>query len=713
MAGPQIIYRVAAHLGTKGDLAGAMKSKAAAVSGLGASLDQAAAKAQAWGASQVSAVAGAGMQIAKFSAATAGAGAGAAAAFVAKKGLESNISFEKTQNTIAGTLQLYNHSAGAADQLGQNIKVAGAAMLELNRIADAAPGELADITLMFQNMLPGARSVTGEMSRIMAMSQNLALFTPTLTGGDFITSGAQMSRILTGSAAAEMDTWKRLAPVVLSVGKEMDKISGSGKVFGKDINEDFEKMTIAFNKLDAETRFRLIEESFKRGGPALAKMYETSFEGASSSFITGWRKIAAESTRPMYNSLKAALIKANGEGGAFSKENLAKLMTGASKIGGVLNRSFSRVLDAGARGIEYLANHWDLIANKVYHAMQIGAGLIKAAFAFGVARMLVGAGVLAASTAARAGIGAAKMGMGAVSGVAKLIEVMGSVTAAWVVMLPMMAVASVAIVALGGVLVAAAGVAAYLAANWRELTASIAQGFRTGEITLRPVVLAAMILWEKLKAVGEAFLGGVTGASMMQGAINMIAEGISMVTDGVVLMIDAAAGFLEMAANVASFFDGIFSSGRHLVLAGLQQEKNRLIAAGDSSFNPSKRMEEIDARIEALDPELRPSMISRARDVASGLRKASAAMSDGRLKDINFGDVDDLTAKVDKMAKDLFSGDTETKKKPKGPSINIGTLVQQFDLRNEDPDRAMVAWVEPIERIARQPGGSSLDIGGF
>ena len=57
MAGPQIIYRVAAHLGTKGDLAGAMKSKAAAVSGLGASLDQAAAKAQAWGASQVSAVA--------------------------------------------------------------------------------------------------------------------------------------------------------------------------------------------------------------------------------------------------------------------------------------------------------------------------------------------------------------------------------------------------------------------------------------------------------------------------------------------------------------------------------------------------------------------------------------------------------------------------------------------------------------------------------
>ncbi len=43
-----------------------------------------------------------------------------------------------------------------------------------------------------------------------------------------------------------------------------------------------------------------------------------------------------------------------------------------------------------------------------------------------------------------------------------------------------------------------------------------------------------------------------------------------------------------------------------------------------------------------------------------------------------------------------------------GKSIHIGTIVQIFDLRGEDPDRAMVAWVEPIERLARQQGASAI-----
>jgi hypothetical protein len=76
-------------------------------------------------------------------------------------------------------------------------------------------------------------------------------------------------------------------------------------------------------------------------------------------------------------------------------------------------------------------------------------------------------------------------------------------------------------------------------------------------------------------------------------------------------------------------------------------------------------------------------------------------------------DVDDLTKKADDYMKTLSEGDDKNKDKAKGTNVNIGHLTQQFDLRGEDPDRAMVAWVEPIERMARTPGGSSLDVGGY
>lgn len=742
MAESQIVYRVAAHLSSKGDLAKSMAAKAAAVSGLSQKLDMATSKAMAWGSAQTSAVMSSVASMGKFAAAAGGAGLAAGVALAAVKGADFNVSMEKAQNTIAGTLQMYNHSAGAIDQMGTNIKVAGASLQKLMDIADSAPGEFGDIRDMFSNMLPGARSVTGEMERIMTLSQNLALFTPTLTGGDFKTSGAQLGRILTGSAGAEMDTWKRMAPMLLEAGHELNKAGGGGKIFAESLNEANEKMTMEFNKLAGSDRLALVEKVFSRGGPALAKMYSESWEGASSTFVSGWKKIAGAATRPMFLSLKDALVKAGAdENAVFGKKNLAKLMTGASLIGGVLNRTFVKVLDAAGKGIDYLANNWETVANKVYHAMQIGAGAIKAAFAFGLARMIAGSAVLAAGMASRAAGGVVKGAKGvygagkgivkgvsdAASGLKKVMAVftdgspitraMGLVTmisggfmtlaTGALMLIPMVLIAGVVFGALAVALTAVAGVAAYVISKWDEIVGSIRQGFAEGTLTLRPLVEAAMLLWEKLKALGGAFMGGTTGAGMMQWAINMAVTVVEGLTSAIVIMAKVAAGMVAVVGKLANAYDAVFGETDEARFLKRTQEFEGSGMSAKDAWNRA-------------DAERRNGFLSAPKSFGDEAMELSDKISDAAdrmekvgLKDLDFKGIEDLTKKADDYMKSLTAGDEEAKKKKKGPAVNIGTLVQQFDLRGEDPDRAMVAWVEPIERLARTPGGSALDMGGF
>lgn len=753
MAGPQIIYRVAAHLSQKGSIVGDTKKAAAAVGGLAETLRGASGRAEAFGRSQVAATTAAAASMARFAGAVGTAGLATGIAFAAAKGAEFNASMESSRNTIAGTLQLYNHSAKATNQLAENMKVAEGAMYEIQKIADAAPGELGDITNMFQNMLPGARSITGDMRRILDMTQNLALYTPTLTGGDFITSGAQVSRILTGSAGAEMDTWKRLAPVITEVGMEMDKLTGKGKVFTKYL--EGEKLTMAFNKLDADTRFALVEKALGRQGPVLAKMYEESWEGASASFISGWRKVAAAGTQPLFESAKAALIKANKEGGVFDKKNQEALTIAAAKIGGVLNETFTRMLERGASGIQYLADNWETIANRVYHGMQYGAGLIKAAFAFGAARMLVGAAAIAASMAVngagagyrglKAGAGAVRRGVSGVKGAASkfkpfkaikevfdavtydygalvdgverkskvwgaLGSVFSNVAAGAVMLVPTLIIAGVALGALSLALVAAGGIAAYIASRWDELSASIVKGFEDGSVTLRPLVVSAMVFWEKLKLVGEAFIGGVTGASMMQTAINGASLAVDSLAQGVSLLAQLAAGFLELIAGAADFYNMFDNAATNTKMLQISREMEAMSAK--PGFMSDERYFELAAELERLEATTGGGVAAKAREIAEGLRTAVETWDSVDVKDLNFGEVEDITAKIDEAIKALFNKENQTTT-VRGPSININTLIQEFDLRNEDPDRAMVAWVEPIADLARNPVATELDIGGY
>lgn len=733
----QINYRVNAILQTKGALAAQMAKKAEAVSGFGAKLDAVSGKLRAFGGGMAASAYGTGAAFAKAGLMGGGAAVGAGVGFIAAKGFEANASMERMTNTVAGTLQLFNHSAGAADQLGTNVKVAASALRSLNKIADESPGELRDVQMLFQNMLPGARAATGSMQRILDMTQNAALFTPTF-GGDFAMVGSQLSRMMTGGAGAEMEVWRTLSPVLLEAGKNMNKLGSSSKIFEKNL-EGGEKATMAFNKLAKEDRLRLLETGFAKGGPALAKMYEQSWEGASATMISGWRKVASASTLPMFTSIKAAVIKATrGENAILGKSQMARFEHAGETIGLLLEKPLMRGVAALEGVVTYLDQNWKMVANTVYHAFQYGEAAIKGAFAFGVTKLLsglalAGAGGLFGSVTR--GVGMFRKGLAttrpmatkagdAVSGFFAALSFGSSTlfkftTTALPSMLglafaivPLIAVAGLAVVAFGGLFVVVGGIAAYITSKWAEISTSIRQGFESGAVTMRPLVVAALTLWERLKLVGQAFIGGMTGATMMQSAINFAAMAVEWLTSGVALLIEAAAMFIDFAAKVADTWKAITDPGSFTSDFAKTSQRAAEIMQKDGvtdsriAFRAAQERERANVYGDA-------SFADRARKTAESLRAASRTMSDGGLKNLDFESVEKLTKKADDWAKDLFSGDTADKKTAKGHTTNIGTLNMNVDLREKDPDRLMRGLFEPLQQLALAPTSSNYDGPGF
>lgn len=740
------VYRLAAEMSTRGNLPAGVSAAnkqlktmqvnlggiTSSVSNLGRSIGS--------GAFQTAAA------ITKGAAGAGAAAAGAAAGMMAKSGLSANANAEAMRNTLAGTLQLYNHSAGAADQIGANIKVAAQAMRELNKIADSSPGELEDVSKMFQNMLPGARSVTGDMARIMRMTQNLALFTPTLTGGDFITSGSQMGRILTGSAGAEMDTWKRLAPVILDVGQKMDALTGKGKVFSESM-EAGEKLTLAFNKLSGGQRMALIEKAFERGGPALAAMYKQSWEGASATAISSGKKVVASVTAPIFARVKAAAIRHTSEDNSLLGANRTqKMMAVATSIGNLLAGPVDRALEKFSQGFRYVQENTYAVINRIYQGFQVAGGIIRGAAAFMLSRMIIGAGLMATAAAAQGAAGAVK-GVSKAYGVTKegiqsvrsasahvskffqsfkggpitsamtvvqkLSMGFSAVASAGLVLIPMLVVAGAALGALSLGLLAAGGIAAYIASKWSELTASISNGFATGAITVRPLVIAVLILWERMKKLGESFIGGISGATMMQGAINMATSAVNGLSEGVAVLAEIAATFLQVIAAVGKAGGWMNTARKGLGMGGLGGYKD-VITGMTNWFVEKGAGGAVSSAIEMRDGTGGRHWTDKTNDMADRLTAAAKSWRATDIKNINPNDITSWTDSLTATITDAFKSDDKEKKVKKGPSVAINNLYQNIDLRGEDPDRTYSALITPIENLARTPTASGMDtVGGM
>jgi len=722
------IYKLAAEMSTRGNLpAGVLAANkqlkqmqsnlggiSASVAGLGRSIGGSA--------FQTAAAIGKG---------AGGAGtiaAGAAAGMMAKSGLSANANLERMTNTIAGTLQLFNHSAGAADQLGTNVKVAGQAMRDLNRIANQSPGELDDVSKMFENMLPGARGVTGDMQRIMKLTQNLALFTPTLTGGDFLTSGSQMGRILAGSAGAEMDTWKKLQPVILKLGQD-------AKIFNKNMQAD-DKLTMAFNKLTGEDRMKLIEKAFSQGGDELAKMYANSWEGASASAISAVKQVRNAMTAPIFNKVKEALSRHSSDKNSLLGESrVEKMIQTAGQIGALMAMPVERLLSRVASMARYLQENTRTVVNRIYQGFQVAGAILRGAAAYLLTRMMIGAGLIAAATAAKVGGAAVKgvrgaydmtsrgiqgiknttkavrgfmdgfKGQSAITRAMGLVTTLGKIGSVMGVVVPMIAIAGAAFALLSIPLLAAAGIAAYVASKWDELSASVVKGLQDGTITLRPLIVAALVFWERLKKIGEAFIGGQDGATMMQKAINMATSVVNGLSEGVAIMARVAAGMLTIIGKLMNAWDAAFG----------ETDMDRMVKRMKVLTSEGSSVEEAKARAMAEYKNgflARPhSMGDDAIELADKLSAAAKSWRAVDMSSISESMISSWTETATTYIKDLFG---PSPKPPKRPTVHIQNQWVTVDLRGEDPDRSFSAFLKPLENLAKYPTSAATDtVGGM
>lgn len=587
-------------------------------------------------------------------------------------GLKQNAAMEQTRNTVATTLQLFNHNnealgkgTTAAQQFAANLGEGEARMRELIKIANESPGGVEQITELFQGLLPGARSITNDLDRIMQLTQKTTLLSATL-GNRFDMVGEQMSRMLTGGAGAEMDTWRLMQKPILEAGQALGYFNKQ-QAMGQ-------KLTEAFNKLSGDQRLAVVEQSLTALGPAVVDHFGNSMDGIIGTAGSQMKTLSAVFAKPLYESTRRALGKATKDGilngGTFEKFKDASHYFGG-RVAGVADK----VYVALERGANYLATNWEKVALGFERGLQTAIAAAKVVMALGATRMAFGAGAKMAGGIMDAG--------SAIASVGRTIMNMGMSA---LVMLPVMLAAGAM---LGGFAVIVGGAVAYVIERWDEFVDAFVKGWETGAITLRPVFQALDTLWGKFVSVGEAFIGVGDTTDVIQGVINLVASAIDGLTKGIEYLLEfATAGAAVLTAMIRVI---------------------RYIAQALDAINPFSIASRITASVNGEEEQ--GGVINGLKAAEGGLQTmttalygASKAWKEGEGTG-KFADKlnEELKRKMEEIKKGTGGGKGgSSSTKPPASKTNINVkIVQNF--KDQDPDMVVAAYQREFKRQVAAP----------
>lgn len=535
--------------------------------------------------------------------------AGAVAAGLGKAmsdGFNDNVRREQQTGGIGTTLQLYDFNAHSREgmkndegqQFAENLENAKWYQQELQRVADASPGDTEDVATLFQGMLPGMASVTQDAERIVALTQKATLLSAVLDN-DFKTVGAQSSRILTGGAGAEFETWNRLQKPIRQAGIEMG-------VFAK--NQQLgEKMTMAFNKLQPEQRLALFEKGLERLGKPIADYYENTYEGITSQAKSTWKAIRMEFAKSPFESLKDGLKGMNkGQGvlgrGSKANENAKEF---AGFLGTQVGNALGEAMNIADNAATYIANNWrDIVLMAQDASKRLVQGATLAAGLMGV-RAGVGAGMAAG--------GSILSGVGAIASTTATIGQLGIAAA---VALP--AIAAMGIVTAGaGILLG--GAIAYAVTNIDELTTGFIAWAKTSDDVIQPFFESIDTLGSKFVAMGGYLLGAGDDTSIFTTIVSAGTTVVDTLTGAFSSLIGMTADVIEAFAGAADFFAGIFGGLNvdDAFLLTMAYEKRDALGMQDQSPEAYA----LDAQIKDLEEKTR-TYTERSAGVVSTLRGA-------------------------------------------------------------------------------------------
>ena len=725
-------FEVVAWLKMRGDFQKQMRRAAESASSLWRRMNAMGAAMQRFGTDWAGAIASQISSWGKLGATIAGVmglvtGAGAIAS-----GLKFNKTLEDSQLQIATMYQLFDFLGdssavvnGQISQWNANLGVAKGTMTELYEIAKRTPGSYKDILGLYTQSAAGLASQTKDLERHMDFVERAALLGG-LTGGDYDVLGAQIGRIIAGNAGAEMTPWQVLKGPITEAGKELG-------VFDKNLNASAD-MVQKFNQLTGDNRLKLMMKAMDKIGPDVAKSFGESMSGITGTTMSAFQQITGALTAPLYDSFRRFLVRVNSEDGVLGGKGLDRLIGAAKYFGGVLDRAGDWLFAKVAAGVDYLAHHWQDLTNTMFKAFQIGSALIKGAFAYGVTKLIAGTAIATGGAAMR-GVGALGQGAGWVKefmsprtkaahmglargmagkgrgmtgaiggGLGKVFGKLGNDQGAFRLfrgldklvlkfsalgmssMAAGVAIGAVALV-LGALAVAVAGIGVWFVANWEKIRDSIVKGLRDGSISLKPVVAAAYVLWHRLLAVGQMFMGNATGAGMARAAIGYLTKMIMFAADSVSFFMKVIGIFLGVWGTLKLAFLGLMK-----VVLMMIQGLAKVGILDQGKADQAQRNYDAYSR----------SVEDTWTNVDSLLRKAD------ELKRINLDTID--FTQVDKKAEDMAKGladwmeklgaSKDGPKTPTQPVVKVNKVELNWDLRGEDPDNLMVAFVKPLERLA-------------
>ena len=609
-------------------------------------------------------------------------------------GLGDNIKQEQQRGSLATTMQLYDFNTNDrqgnkrsdSDQFAENLENAKWYQAELVRIADASPGDSNQVSELFTGMLPGIASITQDADRIMDLTQKATLLAAVLDN-DFKSVGAQSSRILTGGAGAEMETWNRLQKPIRAAGMELGLFNKS-QAMGTALTEKF-------NKLRPEERLKLFEEGIKRLGKPVADYFENSFEGITSQAKSSLKALRKELGRGGFEAIKTR-TKAMNKGGILDKSTAGykKLFDFAGFLGDQVGIGISKAMGAAESAALFVANNWEKIVSKAIHAGHLLADGAKTAVELLAVKTGVGMGM--------------KAGGAALSGVAGIAQTAASLMALG----PAALIAAPAIIGMGivfgGLSLILGGAVAYVVTNLDTLSATFMEWKETAGATIDAFWLSVEDLGTKFVALGEYFIGPADSTETFTNIVDTATSIVYAVTDAFSWLLgmtaDVVEGFGSMMDNLAVFVGALTGNGPSGVkLLMLGQELDRLT-------DPNKRLFEDDADVQArafgdkanslrdqiAEEEAKaPTIGARGKEFADKIRGGKAAFDAAGGNRKNLEEVM-FKREQDRLASTLIGPmkpASADKARPKPPKVNMKvTQHLHMNIRDTDPNAVVAAY---------------------
>ena len=734
MAGTETTkYEVAAWLRLKGSFAKQMQRQARAVPKVDAALMRAQQNAKRLGVELMRGPVEAMARMAKWSAVIGGAAGAFAMKGLISGGLSFNKQMEDARLNLATMFQMFGiadgvigQAASASEKWSTNVDIARAAMREFMVLQAQTPAGAQDLVRIYQASAAGLAQANKNVAKHTQFVAEWSVLAGALDG-DIQQLGADLGRMLTGQAGAELRTWQIFKSNILEAAK------GAGVV--KKEMQLGDKWVQSWNKnLTAEQRFKVLQRFIGQAGPELRKAFGESMGGLISTTKATMNSLKGVLTTPMFEEFRQFLKRiTDASSGVFGTEAMRDWVKILTFFGTLLQGAAGKWLGAIERGAVVLRENWFEIADTVYKAFQAGALLIKAALVAGATKLALGAGarvVGAGAGAARAGIGGFRKVAGAIGNVrggldmgikrgflgkgrgltgmfgsllnkmfadqnvvgarklALAVTRMGSAfMSTLVIVIPLVAVFAALGVAVGAVAVIVAGMTAFLIDNWRLIASEIATAMREGKIKIGEVLIAAFKLWNGLKAVGQMFLGSGKSVDFTNMMLGVMRDVINLVTQSIIFFLDAGmslvhwfgdftnilARFFEMTASINEFADSI---GMGMGSAGEDAKKQR-------EWAKSLR----ETTLQADNFEMRLGDIKRQ-------------FQHFQIRGLPEPDMKKI-ADAEKAIADFFDASAKGKK-PKVPvsGVHVENMYNTWDLRNTDPDRLMGAFLPKIEQLA-------------